>query len=93
MLDFKNFFCFFCDLEIILEFTSNLVYYYYYYQPMNVRRFYLRCIQYGACGTAYGTRHEVVHELRLWALQKFDKTHLDRVSGGVKHNTDIGFWK
>lgn len=41
----------------------------------------LRCIQRGTCKTTYGTRNEVVHELRLWALPEIIKF---RSSSGVK---------
>ena len=44
----------------------------------------LRSIQYGACKTTYGTRHEVIHELRLRALQKYDKRFRSSFGGGKK---------
>ena len=46
----------------------------------------IRCIQHGACKTTYSTRHEVVHELRLCALQENNTSKIE--FGGVQNSTE-----
>jgi len=46
-----------------------------------------RCVQHGTYTTTYWTRHKIVHELRLWALQKNDRINFEIEFRGAKSTT------